>query len=143
MLMYCKKCGRIIDYNRKSDCKCDCCGSDIYKVPAEFLIEPDFPGIKKELKQQFIEEYIKASPEFDQELFEQKASIRHKRYVEYEKMRDFSEQKLYNVPRCPTCGSTNISKIGTLGRALSVSFFGLASNKIGKTHKCNNCGTTW
>lgn len=43
----------------------------------------------------------------------------------------------------PSCGSTNISKIGLVNRAISVGVFGLASSKIGKTHKCNSCGTTW
>ena len=47
------------------------------------------------------------------------------------------------VPKCPTCQSTNISKIGTLNRMVSVGLFGLASGKIGKTHKCNDCGSTW
>lgn len=46
-------------------------------------------------------------------------------------------------PKCPTCQSTNISKIGTLNRMASVGLFGLASSKIGKTHKCNSCGSTW
>lgn len=45
--------------------------------------------------------------------------------------------------QCPTCSSTNVSKIGVVNRAVSTSLFGLASSKIGKTHKCNNCGTTW
>ena len=48
-----------------------------------------------------------------------------------------------NKPKCPTCGSTNISKIGTFNRMLSTGFFGLASGKIGKTMKCNNCGYTF
>ena len=48
-----------------------------------------------------------------------------------------------SVPKCPTCGSSNISKIGTINRMVSTGLFGLASSKIGKTHKCNNCGTTW
>ena len=47
------------------------------------------------------------------------------------------------VPKCPSCGSSNISKIGTVNRMISTGLFGLASSKIGKTHKCNNCGTTW
>lgn len=47
------------------------------------------------------------------------------------------------TPKCPTCGSSSISKIGTLNRTVSTGLFGLASSKIGKTHKCNNCGTTW
>lgn len=52
-------------------------------------------------------------------------------------------QQNNNTPKCPTCHSTNISKIGTLNRMVSVGLFGLASSKIGKTHKCNNCGATW
>lgn len=52
-------------------------------------------------------------------------------------------QEWLNKPKCPTCNSTNIQKIGTLNRMASVGFLGLASNKIGKTYKCNNCGCTW
>ena len=48
-----------------------------------------------------------------------------------------------NVPHCPTCGSTDIEKIGTLDRATSVGFFGLASGKIGKQFKCRNCKYMW
>lgn len=48
-----------------------------------------------------------------------------------------------NVPKCPSCGSSNISKIGVVNRVVSTTMFGLASSQIGKTHKCNNCGTTW
>ena len=44
---------------------------------------------------------------------------------------------------CPYCNSSNVTKIGTINRAVSVGMFGLASNKIGKTHKCNDCGSTW
>ena len=44
---------------------------------------------------------------------------------------------------CPYCNSMNTSKIGTVNRMLSTSMFGLASSKIGKTHKCNDCGSTW
>lgn len=40
---------------------------------------------------------------------------------------------------CPYCQSTNISKIGTLNRVVSVGMFGLASKKIGKQWHCNNC----
>lgn len=44
---------------------------------------------------------------------------------------------------CPYCHSMNTSKIGTVNRAISVGMFGLASSKIGKTHKCNDCGSSW
>ena len=48
-----------------------------------------------------------------------------------------------NQPKCPTCGSTNIRKIGTGERVASVVGFGIFSKKINKTWKCNNCGYTW
>lgn len=48
-----------------------------------------------------------------------------------------------NIPKCPSCGSSNVSKIGVVNRVVSTAMLGLASSKIGKTHKCNNCGTTW
>lgn len=47
--------------------------------------------------------------------------------------------KQENILKCPYCQSTNISKIGTLNRVLSVSMFGLASKKIGKQWHCNSC----
>ena len=43
---------------------------------------------------------------------------------------------------CPYCYSMNISKIGIVSRMASTTMFGLASSKIGKTHKCNDCGST-
>ena len=145
-LMYCKKCGRLIqggyDDNDESSYYCDCCNSITYRVPTEFLISDSVPIVKSELKQQFINEYIKTSPEFDQYLFD------HRDEIVEEKSRPIRAalekgKGTSNTPKCPYCGSTNISKIGTINRAVSVGLLGLASSKIGKTHKCNKCGSTW
>lgn len=48
-----------------------------------------------------------------------------------------------NVPKCPTCNSENIEKIGVGERVVSVVTLGLFSNKINKTFKCKNCGYIW
>lgn len=40
---------------------------------------------------------------------------------------------------CPYCHSTNVSKIGTVDRGLSVGMTGLASGKLGKQWHCNKC----
>lgn len=74
---------------------------------------------------------LKQSPEFSEEAYNKRIN-----YVPVEYGSSSSV-------KCPTCQSTNISKIGTLNRMASIGLFGLASSKIGKTHKCNNCGTTW
>lgn len=49
-----------------------------------------------------------------------------------------------NIPKCPTCGSTNIKKISCLSKAGSVALFGIFSiGKVSKQWKCNNCGSEW
>ncbi|MBP1548184.1 MAG: hypothetical protein J6J39_07325 [Clostridia bacterium] len=52
-------------------------------------------------------------------------------------------QSEQNIPKCPTCGSTNIKHISTLNRAVSVGVFGLLSGKIGKNYECLNCKARW
>ena len=48
-----------------------------------------------------------------------------------------------NVPKCPTCGSTNVKKIGSGKRWVSTGMFGLASSNLGKTMQCGSCGAKW
>ena len=48
-----------------------------------------------------------------------------------------------NIPKCPTCGSTDISDISTIKRAVGIATVGLASSDLGKTRKCNKCGYKW
>lgn len=52
-------------------------------------------------------------------------------------------QKFSTGPKCPTCNSTDIRKISTGERMMSVGMLGLFSKKINKSFKCNKCGYTW
>ena len=47
------------------------------------------------------------------------------------------------TPRCPTCGSPDLEKIGTASKVLDVAFWGFASGKVKKTFHCKNCGYEW
>ena len=159
MLIYCKKCGRIIRNKMKKERICDICGCPMYPVPTQYLdleeededIKYDFFG--DDMEDKFIEEFVKTSPEFDQELFDKRPYIQKKRCQEYNRMlnsheaiRAGADPKLafknggQNLPKCPACGSLNIKKIGSVERAASVGLFGLFSKKIGKTFECKNCG---
>lgn len=47
-----------------------------------------------------------------------------------------------NTPKCPICQSTNLSKISNLKKAGKIGLFGIfGAGDIGKTWKCNNCGS--
>lgn len=63
--------------------------------------------------------------------------------IEYTaKMSQFKQQNDSNIPKCPTCGSTNLSKLSTTGKAAKVGLFGIfGAGDLGKTYRCNNCGS--
>lgn len=139
---------------------CDVCNSITYSVPEKYLLifegklyENNLDSSKKD---QFIEECIKSSSEFDEELFNNRDKIRAEQSRKYEQAMaigqaivDGADPKIAfrnagkNMPKCPTCGSLSVQKIGGVERAASVGFWGLFSNKINKTYKCKNCGHTW
>lgn len=48
-----------------------------------------------------------------------------------------------NIPKCPTCGSTNITKISTTSKVAGAVAFGLFSKTAKSQFKCNNCGYKW
>ena len=48
-----------------------------------------------------------------------------------------------NIPKCPTCNSTNLKKISTTSKAINTVVFGLLGTKRHKTFHCNNCGYEW
>ena len=61
---------------------------------------------------------------------------------------------LANVPKCPTCGSTNVDKLSQAGSTISAAVFGALSGTgtagaltysalNNKQFHCNNCGYKW
>ena len=53
------------------------------------------------------------------------------------------KQENSNVPKCPTCQSTDIRKVSGTSKVISVAMFGLLSQKVRKQFHCNNCGYEW
>ena len=152
MLMYCKKCGRVVQRAKI----CDICGSTTYQVPNQYLMKDIDILIDSKLEDQFIEECVKSSPEFDEYLFNNRDRIKAQKSAEYERdmaigdaIRQGADVKTafrnggQNMPKCPTCGSLNVRHISGGERVASVGFFGIFSKKINKTFKCGNCGYTW
>lgn len=148
MLHYCKKCGRIAQesYTQKEQ-KCDCCKTTMLPVPKKYLLEGfDIAFKDKETENLLIEELVKTSPEFDQYLFDHRDEILAKQSAEYNAKITHGKavlEEASRVPKCPTCQSTNIRKMGGVERGASIWAFGIFSKKINKTFKCGSCGYTW
>lgn len=141
-LMYCKKCGRVVQDSKN----CDCCQSPIYKVPEKYWLNGLDFLITDDSKQLLIEELVKPSPEFDQYLFDHRDEILAKQSAEFNAKMAIGKailEEKSRVPKCPSCGSTNIRKMGGVERGASIAAFGIFSKKINKTFKCGNCGYTW
>lgn len=69
------------------------------------------------------------------------AEITHKAIERGYYSQDTSNQE--NIPRCPTCQSTNIEKISLTKKAVGGALFGLFSSNVRKTMYCKNCGYKW
>lgn len=117
---YCPKCQimKHIDNNEKFDFVCKCCGGKmIYK------------GIVRTEDDKKIPQYIaQAKPVYTPPTVNPS-------------MPQNSESVC--VPKCPTCGSTNVQKISGAKRWLTTGLFGLASGDLGKSMWCKNCGYKW
>lgn len=162
MIMYCKKCGRIIITNRSKNeqrtiLPCDCCHSNMYEVPENIYDdELDVIGKNSELRKLITDKFIKSSPEFDEQLFNSRDEILAKENAKYDQAMKIGnairqganpetafKNNGENIPKCPTCGSTNIERISGMKRFVTTGLFGLASSNIGKTMHCKNCGCKW
>ena len=124
-------------------------------MDVSFFVGRKIDNLGGEDRDKYIEEIIghKLDPVLDQRqrkyfknLYKEQNEILQKRIRKSEENRINEYQQKYLAEHnieCPYCHSTNTSKISTVNRAISIGTFGLASSKIGKIHKCNNCGSMW
>ena len=52
-------------------------------------------------------------------------------------------KKEKNVPKCPTCGSTNVHPISSGKKALGFITVGVFSSSFGKSYECDDCKYKW
>lgn len=145
MFYYCPKCGNIKNIKDKSEnLSCDICGQSMQEVPREYLSQSG-TFFKNQNERNRLIENIKTGTEYNADIAEHKSEIKAQKDKERnEKIEEKNEeisQKEFHV-RCPVCGSTNVSKINNFGKYAKVCAFGLlGADSLGKTWKCNVCGT--
>ena len=149
ILCYCKKCGRIVQEDSNGNWKCDYCNNQLFSVPDEYLGGKSKLFIKKDLKQQFIDEYIKSSPEFDQYLFDHRDEDLSKRRMENKEKLEHGKAVLEGRDKsnkfgieCPYCHANNVKKITNTSKAVHTAFFGIFSvSRNSKQWHCNQCNS--
>ena len=136
-LSYCPKCGNQGIYENGNEI-CQYCGTK--ELPTKYdwdkwLFGGEYPNNLDEI---IFNEYIKDNPLFDENIYEQREGKE-----KLLQQASLGKQQEQNIPKCPTCGSTNVKHISTLNRAVSIGAFGLFSSKIGKNYECLNCKAKW
>jgi len=148
VLCYCKKCGRIILFLLDKDEKiCDCCKSEVFPIPEQYL-SSEF-ALNEDMKENFVNEYIKASPEFDQYLFDHRDEILAKQSAEFNAKLEHGKAILEGRDKgnkfgveCPYCHATNVKRITTTSKAVHTAIFGIFSmGRNAKNYHCNHCNS--
>ena len=150
-LYYCKRCGRLIQNSwNDENFYCDCCQAITNPVPIEFLDGKTNVFFKdKNTKKQFIDEYIKTSPEFDQYLFDHKDEILAMQSAEFDAKMEHGKAVLEGRDKgnkfgveCPYCHATNVKKITNTSKAVHTAVFGIFSmSRNSKQWHCNKCNS--
>lgn len=126
-LIICVECGKSISDKSEICPNCGC---------------PTKESIKEIEKKKFKENYFYSCPICRKEYPNGTLECDVCKYIVPEISRT-QPSKASNIPKCPTCGSTNVQKISSTERAVSVLGLGIMSKKIGKSYKCLNCKYTW
>lgn len=111
----------------------NCCGGSVIETDTTF---EEAMQLTDKQEEELINHYIKTliKDTYDPKAREEREANEKPAFADY--VPD-------NRPKCPTCQSTNIRKMGGVERGASIVAFGIFSKKINKTFKCNNCGMTW
>lgn len=131
----CPKCATIANGEHNKENICRYCNIPRIETDVDIMDVIKNNDVKEKLKQR----YCYNNPLYDPELAEKidKEVNENVRNIRPTPMQS------PNVPKCPTCGSTNIKRISTANRAVSIGLFGLLSGKIGKNYECRNCKAKW
>ena len=139
----CPKCGAASSFpagsNPHNDCHCIRCHGTLIETKYTYGDWMGMPGYNDVSKEQVFQEYVYNNEQYDPELIAEWDN----RIRRGSGSSSFISEQNDNKPKCPTCGSTNIRKISTLNRAVSIGTLGLLSGKIGKNYECLNCKAKW
>lgn len=124
--------------------KCKFCGYTSFALGSYHQDVDDPAGLKSCKTDEYkaydkLREEIQHQPEFDPAL--------RAKLIESRRARSAASMAAVkvsaNVPKCPTCGSTNVKPISTGEKAKGFFLAGIFSSNFGKSYQCGNCKYKW
>lgn len=144
----CTKCKRGLP---ETATKCSCgCTEILNKKDCDDILNKYHRSSEKEKYQMYQDEqyrkildFVLPKEEIQTIIYNKNTSNRkYKSYVSISSPISQPTPTLQNIPKCPICGSTNLSKITIAQKAGKIALFGIfGMGDNGKTWKCNNCGS--
>lgn len=134
-LIECMECGKQIS---DMSSRCPNCGCPT----SESIKKAEIEAFKRDNRDKMIKKCPICSTEFEEPVFDCPVcglSVINTPFMMEEERREREASR----PKCPTCNSTRIKKIGTLERGASIVGLGIFSKKINKSFKCESCGYMW
>ena len=90
-----------------------------------------------------ISEEVSKNPLFDVNINNRRLSSEEHQAILDNIFLNLSQQTNTNIPKCPTCQSTNIKRISTTQKSIHGFDFGLFSKTAHSQFECCTCGYKW
>lgn len=146
MLYYCDKCGLVRSQPENLEHICEFCKNNLIPVPNKYWLDGVVCLIDNQNTKLLREELVKTSPNYDEELFNQRyyweIELNNRSQRNLQKIKAV-QQQASNIPKCPTCQSPDVEKISLSSKVVGGALFGLFSSNVRKTMHCKNCGYKW
>lgn len=145
VLMCCPSCGSIQASEKGGIHNCKECGTvrvEAYTIGSkQYLQDCILSGEYEKICDSIRKQYCLNSTQFNQAAWDKRSS-KEKRTPRPKQGTEYTPPS-YSRIKCPTCQSTNVKKLDVIDRGVSIALVGLASNKLGKSFKCRDCGMTF
>lgn len=86
---------------------------------------------------------VQAKIQKERQAYEEKYKVTISQSAMPTKSKPEIEDLNVNIPKCPTCGSTNVRLISSGKKALGFITVGIFSSNFGKSYECDDCKYKW
>lgn len=108
----------------------------IKQIKNDRYLYDNYNNNPNEYKLQIALRELNKEKQVKREEIEKQQRIQNEKQIKY-------KQNSINIPKCPTCSSTNIRKISTTRKVAGAIGFGLLSKTAKSQFECKNCGYKW